>query len=260
MKILKFRSWGVVGLILVSLAMYSPVAWGATEEQKFDMLQIGTRTYRNVTVTTKTKDYVFLLHSDGMANIKVSELPSEVRHQLGYVDPEPPKSVSTKANEWAKQSLDKIETPQVKVFESQVQDAWATKTFQGITFWPLPPKILWPATGGVVAFYLFFCYCCQSLCQKTGKKPGALVWFPILKVFPLLTAASMSPWWLLAFPLAPLVWCFKIAKARGKNAAFGILLLLPIINVIPFLYLAFANGAAPAKQKRRVEIMTLEAV
>ena len=34
-------------------------------EQTFDMLQIGTRTYKNVTVTTKAKDYIFILHSAG---------------------------------------------------------------------------------------------------------------------------------------------------------------------------------------------------
>jgi hypothetical protein len=119
--------------------------------------------------------------------------------------------------------------------------------------------------AGVVALYLFFCYTCLSLCRKIGKKPGLLIWLPVLKTFPLLDAANMPAWLFLALLVPGLnlivagVWCVKIAKARGYGAGPGILLMLPILNVLVFLFLAFGGGTAPVKEKRRIEIMSLEA-
>src|SRR5258708_17464029 len=56
----------------------------AANEETFDVLQIGTRTYKNVTVTTKAKNYVFILHSTGMANVNVTDLTPALREKLGY--------------------------------------------------------------------------------------------------------------------------------------------------------------------------------
>ena len=64
----------------------------------------------------------------------------------------------------------------------------------------------------------------------------------------MLRAAGMSGWWFLAYfvpllNLVPLIlWPLKIAKARGKSVWVGVLLLLPVINLFAFLYLAFSNG------------------
>ena len=79
----------------------------------------------------------------------------------------------------------------------------------------------------------------------------------------LLRAANMSRWWFLAYfvPLLNVVvvilWPFKIAKTRGKSAWVGLALLLPVINVFAFLYLAFSDGA-PEKEQRVVDVMSLE--
>lgn len=257
------------GLVLVGLALSLAIAPFATinaraEEQKFDVLQIGTHTYKNVTVTTKSKDYVFILHSEGMANLKVKDLSAEVRQQLGYIDPPPPKSAATKANDWAKQSLTKIETTQVKAVERQFQ-ALEGKSVYGYRIPEFNPRLIWPIAAGLVALYLFFCYACLSLCRRTGKKPGLMIWLPVLKTFPLLDAANMPAWLFLALLVPGVnlivasVWCVKIAKARGYGVGQGVLLMLPIINVLVFLFLAFGGGTAPRKEKRRIEIMSLEA-
>jgi len=37
-------------------------------------------------VTTKAKNYIFIMHSDGMTNFKITELPPELRSKLGYSD------------------------------------------------------------------------------------------------------------------------------------------------------------------------------
>ena len=48
-------------------------------EEKFKVLQTRTRSYTNVTVTTRADSYIFILHSGGMENVQLSELPPEVR-------------------------------------------------------------------------------------------------------------------------------------------------------------------------------------
>src|SRR5258707_5348163 len=77
----------------------------AANEETFDMLQIGTRTYKNVTITTKAKNYVFILHSTGMTNVKVTDLPPDLREKLGYnAVANTGKGGSAAATAWAKKT------------------------------------------------------------------------------------------------------------------------------------------------------------
>jgi hypothetical protein len=39
-----------------------------------------------------------------------------------------------------------------------------------------------------------------------------------------------------------IVWSFKICKARGKNPALGLFLLLPLTNLLALIYLAFSKA------------------
>lgn len=140
----------------------------------------------------------------------------------------------------------------------------------------LPPA--WLAALAVpVVFYGFICLCFHLICKKAGA-PSALVWVPFVQFLPLLRAAKMSQWWFL-LPLVPfalvaglpfvpwhlvtpqivgiwlcgfaacglamavgqVIWCFKISSARGKSPLVGVCLLLPGLNIIGFLYLAFSK-------------------
>ena len=65
----------------------------AAAEESFGLLNIGTRTYTNVTVTTKTKTQIFIMHSTGMHTIKVADLPPALLAKLGYGS-EPEKKTS----------------------------------------------------------------------------------------------------------------------------------------------------------------------
>jgi len=265
MKILGNRSSFAVAFTCGALAFSALMAQAVnTGEEKFDVLQIGTRTFRNVTVTTKSKEYVFFLHAEGMTNLKVATLPPDVLVQLGYPDPTAPKTNAAAA--WAKQTMAKIEVPQIKGLEEQIKSAAKNGgTVGGVRLPPVTPELVWGVLGGLFALYVFYCYCCLLICRKAGEPAGAAIWIPIIQVFPLLKAARMSGWWFLAFfiPILNLVaqvlWCIKIAEARGKNLFTGILLLLPVLNLFAFLYLAFSD-AAPARKKSqpRIEIMTLE--
>jgi hypothetical protein len=217
-------------------------------------------------VTTKSKNYVFILHSTGMTNIKVADLTPELRTQLGYEDPAAKPAQPKTPTAWAKQTLSKLEVPKVKNLEAQVAGFWTPDAIRArLPLKEITPTTLWALVGLALAAYLFHSYCCLLICRKAGVEPGPLVWIPLLQLFPLLKAASMSPWWFVAFLLpginllAQVVWFFKIARARGKGLGIALLLIFPLTCPFAMLYLAFSGGS-PRKKERlgRVPIMTLE--
>jgi hypothetical protein len=251
--------WVILLLTLFSANLF------AAQELTFDVLQTGAQTYKNVTVTSKAKSYIFIKHSAGLASIKVSELSNDALQKLGYITA--PKPQTNSAALWARKAVEKMDTSRLKNFEANLLQKWGGSKFIS----KLHPSAANPGlivVGMVImlAAYLFYCYCCRLVCQKVGTEPGALVWLPLLKVFPMLRAASMPAWWFVALfipgvnLLGYVVWCSKIVEARGKTALLLVLLLLPVFNVFAFLYLAFSEGAtdktAPAEPK--LELMTLE--
>ena len=279
----------VKSCILAFFALISSPALAGIEET-FDTLQIGTHTYKNVTVTTKAKDYVFVLYDGGMGNIKVSDLPRAAQQKLGYLPPDPkPNSTDTASNPgdatdlaavaagpppkfdlrkpqpWLKYKWARLRNGQAKpVVEALTQKAEALAP----TLNKLGPSSLYPALGAVAFAYLFYCYCAMLICQKAQTQPGIFIWLPVLQLFPLLKAARMSGWWFLAFfipiinIIAGIIWSVEIAKARGKSGMVGFLLLLPVLNVFAFMFLAFSG--APKKEKKAPrahpkEMLVLEA-
>lgn len=257
---------GLIALTLgLSLWLAAPSAHSG--EQKFDTLQVGTQTYKNVTVTTKSKNYVFILHSQGMTSLKLSELPGDVLTQLGYQDPSVPKVATNGPAVWAKQTVAKLDSPEVKKIEEEIKTKWNNTPATAQI--PLPEfsrTLLLEIAAVLLLIYLFNCYCCKQICVKAGTKPGLLIWVPGFQLLPMLTAAGMSRWWFLAFfvPVlnfvAHILWCFKLADARGKTALVGFLFWFPPTSFIAFLYLAFSNGSRlrlPGRQQA-APVMTLE--
>jgi hypothetical protein len=264
----KYRgvSGWVMWLRVLLFAFCGPTVTTAVE-QTFATFQVGSHVYTNVTVTTKARNYIFILHSTGMENIKVADLSDDVRTQLGYV-PEVPKG--QKASNWAKGKMAEMHIGEVKAAELNVQKKWREQSAVALEkVRALDRKLCGAIMGGLLLMYLFYSYCCMLICQKTGQESGMLVWFPVLQLFPLLEAAGMSPICILGYILpganiiTHLYWCFKIAKARGKSAWAGFWLALPPTSLLAFLYLAFSEGVAPTVEKedrRASQIMTLETV
>jgi hypothetical protein len=225
---------------------------GATEDT-FELLRIGTRTYTNVTVTTKARTYIFILHAGGMASIKVGELPADLQQQLGYVIAAAPKSMTNTAAVWVTKEIAKMDTPQIKNLRKQVEQKWREPVARLSALGLIGPKPNWTVLGIAMVIcllvYLFYGYCCTLICRKAGRLPGVFAWLPVLQLIPLLRAARMSGWWFLAcfvpvLNLVPVIlWPFKIAKVRGMSVWIGVLLLLPVTNLFAFLYLAFSSGA-----------------
>lgn len=219
----------------------------AFADENFDSLTIGSTTYSNVTVLNKTRTDMFISHARGMANIKVRDMDTETQIKLGYMLPPDKESKPFFKPEQVMEKLDA---------NPQVQEVHEMLNLQAQPFLEKVAEIDDAYIYGFVAslgfVYLSWCFCCRQICKKTGQKPSPLIWLPILKQFPLLTAAGMSKWWFLLnfvglFSIRQIVWCFKIAKALGKNAFVGFLLVLPVTNVLAFLYLVFASTGGSSK-------------
>lgn len=235
--------------LLLSAAVSSSAA-----EQTLPILVTRSGTYTNVTVTTKNKDYVFILHAAGMANIRIQDLSEEAQEELGYVQRPEKKNIAGAQEVFAKELLPAMES-KLKPIEAAVDEQFNLKLSEV----KLSPAALWIAAGVLLLFHLFYSYCCHLITIKSKRAPTILAWLPVLQSIPLLRAAEMSAWWflLLWFPLVPIVWAFKIVKARGMNVFVAIALLLPVTNVFAFLYLAFAKEAPP-KDAPRYQSMSLQ--
>lgn len=263
----KFRST-FLGLFCLVLGALNLMA-----EQKFAEFETEGETYFNVTVTSKTPTHVFITHAQGFANIKVDSLSLELQEELGYQVAK----VDNKAQSQLGLEAIPLDPEMAAARDKMVEDFKARFSGQ-------ERNILLAVVGILFAFYLFFCFCCKLICEKAGFKPGLLVWIPYLQNLALFKAARMGSWWFLLFispfatpflakpivenlgpqfiPLllipsglmlvATLVWTFKICSARGIAPVAGILLWLPGINVLMFLYLAFSapNPNAPISISR----------
>ncbi len=232
-------------------------------EETFALLQIGAQTFQNVTVTTKAKTYIFLMHSTGMTTVKVADLPKDLRLKLGYAEQENTKTAKGKSGAWAKQTLAKLEVPEMTNVKAKLMKTWSQGNLPA-SIPMLDTRYLLVALGIILGLYFFSCYCGMLICRKAGLNPGFWIWVPVLQVFPMLAAAGMSAWWFLGLMVPGLnlvggiLWSFKIARVRRKSPLTAILLLLPVISFLAFVYLAFSDTAKGEDDDRRVEIMTLE--
>ena len=207
-------------------------------------------TYSNVTITSQTKTHIYFKHADGIASVKLSMLPPEEQAKIGYTPPAPPKSALDYAKEAtsgiSKSLSQSLADPRLQALEQTI----GTEVNRVLA--DDDKTVLYSVIGGVACIYVLFCLGAAKICRKTGVRPGLLVWLPGFQWIPLLKAATMSPWnfiWLLIPPInliVMLVWCFKICRTRHKNPAVGFLLLIPVINILAYFYLAFSAQKYPA--------------
>ena len=240
------------------LVLFAPFLLRAASEETFDKLAVGTQTYKNVTVTTKAKDYIFILHSTGMTNIRVADLSPDQRLQFGFKPVEAKNTNALSAGKWAAATLNRFHAPQLNEIQTRASQGWLNLRRDWINAWPsfTLQKKLEIAGIGLLA-YLFHSFLCLSICRKSGSEPGLVVWIPILQTFSMLNAAKMSPAWFLAGPLAFLVWAVRICKVLGKSTWTTLLLWFPPTSFFAALYLGF-SGKVRGQKEPKVNIMTLE--
>ena len=236
------------GLSLAFFALAALVSGRAAEAppETYPTLKAGSVTYTNVKVLNKAKYDLFVQHAGGMASIKVKELDKSTQLQLGYTLVEPPPTNAPARVVPALQDI-QIDPRLEEMYERVV---WESQEVLS----QFKPEVVYGAMGALFLVYLFYCYCCRLICRKVGQKAVALVWLPLFKLIPLLRAAGINRGWFLTILIPPvfvivyIVWCFKIARARGKSAFVGLLLLLPALNVFAFLYLALSDTVSAAQE------------
>jgi hypothetical protein len=100
----------------------------------------------------------------------------------------------------------------------------------------------------LVLVYVFFAYCLSLIAKKTEQTERAWwAWIPIMQVLLILRSAKLEWWWIFLFlipfvniAVAIYVWV-RIAKALGKHAIWGVLMVVPAIDLFVLAYLAFSK-------------------
>jgi hypothetical protein len=217
-----------------------------------DTLAIDGNVFSNVTIVSQTDTHVSFKHAQGFATVKLSQLPAKEQTKVGYTPPPPPKTASDRVKEiteqYSEQFMTWVNDPRLKKLEQDIR----TEVDRIIT--EQDKVIIYPVVGGVVCIYILFCLAAIKICRKTTVRPGLYVWLPGFQWISLLKAAGMSPWNFLLLFIPPInlivmmVWCFKICRTRQKSSALGFLLLIPVVNILVYFYLAFSaqKHATPA--------------
>lgn len=205
-------------------------------DETLSTMAVAGSTYSNVTVLSTSATHVFVKYHKGFASFRLADLDADSQSQLGYAPPAP--TTPSKMSRITRMADD----PRIR----QLQEEWTRRMGQ---LAPLLDKqlVVGFAIAALVA-YFFFSYCCLLICRKTEYEPGIWVWVPIIQLIPMFKAARMSGWSFVLFfipivgAIVGVVWCFKICIARKKSAWLGLFLLLPVVNLLTLLYLAFADG------------------
>ena len=214
------------------------------------LLQTKTVTYTNVTVTGKSATDLYLIHSQGMGNVKISAVEDDAALlALGLKVRTTNAEVSGLSFPGlnAIASLNPAASDKIKTQLRQAIQPYLDKFPALATIRP-GANLLGFLAGITLLCYLTFCFCLKSICVKTGREPGALIWFPLLQTIPLFRAARMSAGWLAACLVpglnlvAQILWSFKIVKARGKSLWVAFALIFPVTTLFAFWYLAFSRA------------------
>lgn len=102
-----------------------------------------------------------------------------------------------------------------------------------------------------VALYVFFSFCWQTIFNKLGQENSWFAWIPILQNYAMLKAGDEPQpvlWTILMLvPFVNIVAIFilikafiNITKKLGKSPWLLLLLLVPVVQIFLFGYLAFA--------------------
>jgi hypothetical protein len=247
---LRISAWLCLGAMFVATCVRA-----GNGPVRLDFVATPSGSFSNVSVVSMTDTHVTVKGADGsVATLRLADLDAATLARLKGQRP-PPETTPTNAltltgprENAAPPSEEGSRTNRAHLQVDRARAA-AAELLERISPSRLGLTFLLVVFGVFLAMWLFYCYCLMLICRKTGNDPGFLIWLPLLQLFPMFRAASMSYWWFLVYlliaPVAYIVWCFKIAEARGKSALVAILLILPITNLFAFLYLAFSAGVDP---------------
>lgn len=111
----------------------------------------------------------------------------------------------------------------------------------------------------LIIFYVWMAICLMKIAHKTNTPNAWFAWIPILNVVLMLQIAKKPVWWvalliLFIIPfinfIAGIVWLvltiiiwMAICKQLGKQEWLGVLMIIPVVNLVIPGYLAFSNSA-----------------
>lgn len=237
-----------IGWLPVVLLAWLSIAPLAAADLELATLKSGTEIFTNVTVYGQTETDLFIKHSRGFGNVKISSLDHPTLRLLKLEGGTPEEETAGAASGPAAATVTTLKAKLSSLpwkIPSEADVLGVTSRVH------LTPNIM----AIVVIVYLLFCVGMKLICLNAGSQPGLMIWIPVLQMFPLLRAAKMTAWWFVVFLIPPfslvahLVWCVKIAKACGKGGLVALLLILPVTNLLAFLYLALSNGDRPPAEK-----------
>ena len=243
------RRFATCALITAWLAVNVQYLW-ASGEVLVSQLKTVTADYVNVRIFNRTSTHLSFSHEKGTAVIKLSDISADSMDAVDRAQAGLPEPTVAAGSDVAVEGLvvtnpvtARTDFPLTAFSKSFAEQLNSRSASLGIT-----RQIVWGVLAGMFLLYLFYCYCCGLICRKAGVPGGLLVWIPVLQVIPMFRAAGMSGWWFIAMfvPVLNLIgqvlWCVKIAQARNKGFVTAVLLILPVTNILAFLYLAFSNG------------------
>jgi hypothetical protein len=237
------------------LALLLAAVWAAQCVQAADVhlssLKIGTDVFTNVTVYQTTDTDIFVRHERGFGNAKISNLDDPTLILLGLKTPKTDSQVAA-ASTGNGASMEKVMATLAAVNLKLPQES---SVLRAISRTKPTPQLLAGVLAGMFIGYLFYCYCIKKVCLNAGCEPGVLVWLPIVQMFELLRAARMPAWWFVIFLIpglnvfALVIWAVRITRLCGKGLLVALLLILPLTNILAFLYLAFSSGKEQPVEK-----------
>ncbi|MBU0670991.1 hypothetical protein KKF29_02425 [Patescibacteria group bacterium] len=99
----------------------------------------------------------------------------------------------------------------------------------------------------IVAIYVYFAICLQTMAKKTNTPNAWFAWIPILNIVLMLQVSGKPMWWLILalipfvnIIMAIIIW-MALAEKMGKPSWWGILMIVPFVNFIVPGYLAFSS-------------------
>ena len=199
----------------------------------------------------KTRNDLFISHAQGMASIKVRDLDTATQLKLGYQVEAPKQTAVEKV----------MEASNISRFEDdpRVQEVEGELMRQAESYIELiDQNTMYAIVAFIVLSYLLFSFLCRCICVKTSNPPSPLIWLPFFKQIPLFKAAGMSGWWILSnfvpglVLVAYIIWSIRIAQSRAKSVVWGVMLLLPVTNILAFLYLALSSDGRIKPARKNV--------
>jgi hypothetical protein len=227
-----------LAIVLVTIAVM-PSAWA--QDERLDSLTIEGNVFTNVTIISRTATHISFKHQHGFSSVKLAALPAKEQTKVGYEPPAPPKTMMQRTRDY----FEWVNDPRVKALATTLETDIRGEVDRIIA--ENDTIVMRSALGGVVCIYFLFCLAVVKICKKTTVRPGLAAWLPGFQFISLLKAAGMSPWCYLLLYIPPInifimiKWCFRICRTRQKSPAIGFLLLIPVVNILPFFYLAFSS-------------------